>query len=471
MRLGTLGPATTLSATAFGTTILNAMQFPAERHPQAPRASTASLQPLSFRPGTAMRRRQLVAGLAASLGSVGWSRASGRIKLTVAAFPLVDEIVKAALPGFRQRHPQVDVAVVSRQYVDHHTAMTTALSTSVYLPDVMALEASYVGRFSQGEGLEDLSKAPYDMERLATLFVPYAFDQTRNRRGARVAVPTDIGPGTMLYRTDLLRKAGLGEADLTPSWEAYVAAGVKIKATTGAYLIGNAQSVKDIVIRSGLRPGEGLYFDKDSNVLVNSPRFRRAFELAREVRRRKLDAKVNAWSNEWAEGFRRGTLATDLTGAWMVGQMATWVAPTTKGLWRAAQLPENTFVGYGGTFYAIPRRANPANKPLAWELIQWLTLNPQLQLAAFKSQDAFPALLETHQDPFFDGPVAFLGDQPARQLWRDAARRITATQVHKQTNFADEVIGTELDNVLDRGKDIGSALADAQRLLERRARR
>ena len=98
MRLDTLGPATTLSATAFGKTILNAMQFPAERHPQAPRASTASLQPLSFRPGTAMRRRQLVAGLAASVGSVGWSRAAGRIKLTVAAFPLVDEIVKSALP-------------------------------------------------------------------------------------------------------------------------------------------------------------------------------------------------------------------------------------------------------------------------------------------------------------------------------------------------------------------------------------
>ena len=417
------------------------------------------------------RRQALAAASAIGLLGPGPLVAAGRGTLTVAAFPLVDEIVRAALPAWRQRHPDVAVEVVSRQYADHHTAMTTALSTSVHLPDVMALEASYVGRFSQGWGLEDLSQAPYNVGDLADRFVPYAFDQTRNRRGARVAVPTDIGPGTLLYRTDLLARAGLSEADLTPTWEAYVAAGVKIKAATGAYLIGNAQSVKDIVIRSGLRPGEGLYFDKDSRVLVESPRFRRAFELAREVRRRKLDAKVNAWSNEWAEGFRRGTLATDLTGAWMVGQMATWVAPGTRGLWRATQLPENTFVGYGGSFYAIPRRSRPQHKALAWELIQLLTLDPALQLAAFKSQDAFPALLQTHQDPFFDGPVAFLGDQPARRLWRDAARRITATQVHKQTNFADEVIGTELDNVLDHGKDIAAALADARRLLERRAHR
>ncbi len=398
-------------------------------------------------------------------------RAAGRRKLTVATFPLLDEILKAALPRWQRKHPDVEIQIVSRQYADHHTAMTTALSTSVYLPDVMALESSYVGRFSQGGGLEDLAQAPYHVSQFRSRVVPYAYDQAVNRRGAVVAMPTDIGPGTLLYRTDLFKKAGLGEADLTPSWEAYVDAGIKLKAVTGAYLISNAQVVKDIAIRSGLRPGEGLYFDQESRVLVNSPRFVRAFELARKVRRNKLDARVTAWSNEWAEGFRRGTLATDLSGAWMVGQMANWVAPSTKGLWRAAQLPESTFVGYGGSYYAIPRRAAPENKLLAWELIQMLTLDRDLQFAAFKSQDAFPALLDTFDDPFFAQPLPFLGGQPARLLWRDAARKITATQVHKQTNFADEVIGTELDNVLDHGKDIGRALADAERLLARRAHR
>ena len=413
------------------------------------------------------RRTVLAAGLACA-----WPvRAAARRRLTVAAFPLLDEIIKAALPRWRSLHPDVDVQIVSRQYADHHTAMTTALSTSVYLPDVMALESSYVGRFAQGGGLEDLAQPPYLIERFRARFVPYAYDQAINRRGAVVAAPTDIGPGTLLYRADLLARAGLAEADLTPSWEAYVEAGIRIKAATGAYLIANAQAVKDIVIRSGLQPGEGLYFDRDSRVLVGSPRFVRAFELARKVRRQKLDARVNAWSNEWAEGFRRGTLTTDLTGAWMVGQMANWVAPGTKGLWRAAQLPGQTYVSYGGSYYAIPRRAAPENKALAWELIQLLTLDRDLQFAAFKSQDAFPALQETLDAPFFEEPLPFLAGQPARLLWRDAARRIAATPVHKQNNFADEVVGTELDNVLDRGKDIVRALDDAERLLARRAHR
>ena len=41
----------------------------------------------------------------------------------------------------------------------------------------------------------------------------------------------------------------------------------------------------------------------------------------------------------------------------------------------------------------------------------------------------------------------------------------------RSIKLAPSVIGTELDNVLDHGKDIATALADARRLLERRAHR
>jgi multiple sugar transport system substrate-binding protein len=397
--------------------------------------------------------------------------ATAQTVLTVAAFPAVDEIVRSAIPAWQKLHPNVEIRIISRQFTDHHTAMTTALSTSVYLPDVMALEVGYVGRFAQGGGLDDLSKPPYDIQRVQARWVPYAFQQGVNRRGAVVAAPTDIGPGTLLYRHDVLARAGVSEADLTRSWDSYLDAGKRIKAATGGYLVAHARNIKDILIRTGIQPGEGLYFDKDSNVLVDSPRFRRAFEMARQVRQHKLDAKVADWTPEWSEGFKRGTIATQMTGAWLAGHLNNWLAPQTKTLWRAAPLPENTFVAYGGTFYAIPRLSPPATKQLAWEFIQLMTLDRGVQLAAFKTQDAFPSLLETHDDPFFEQPIAFLGDQKARLQWRDATRRIQAVTVHKQDAFADEVINTELDKVLDRGKDIGQALADAQRLLKQRAKR
>lgn len=419
-----------------------------------------------------LTRRRATQGLAAlALGPALQVEAAPKRTLTVAAYPAVDKIVEAAIPAWKRLHPDVDIKVVSRQFADHHTAMTTALSTSFYLPDVMALEVGYVGRFAQGGGLEDLAQPPFDIRRFESQFVPYAMRQATGRGGRIVGAPTDIGPGTLLARTDILAKAQVSEADLTRSWDSYVASGVKIKQTTGSYLLAHARDIKDIAIRIGVQPGEGLYFDKDSRVLVNTPRFARAFELARQVRRNKLDAKVSAWSNEWSEGFKRGTLATQLTGAWLAGHLNNWLAPNTKGQWRALQLPEQSYAAYGGTFFAIARGAPAENKGLAWELIQLLTLNRELQLQAFKSQDAFPALVSTYDDAFFEQPIPFLGGQQARVLWREATRHIQAVAVHKQDAFAGEVIDTELDKVLDHGKPVATALADAARLLEKRALR
>ena len=189
------------------------------------------------------------------------------------------------------------------------------------------------------------------------------------------------------------------------------------------------------------------------------------------MRQAGLDARIGAWSNEWTTAFRRGTLATQMTGAWLAGHLNNWLAPDTKGKWRAAGLPGGVAAAYGGSFLAIPRRADAARKAAAWDLIRLLTLDRGMQLAAFKSQDAFPSLLAAHDDPFFAEPLPFLGGQPARTLWRDTARRITAVQVHRQDAFAEEVVNTELDKVLDHGKAVSAALADAKRQIERRARR
>ena len=395
--------------------------------------------------------------------------AQAQQSITVAAYPAVDEIAKAAVTQWKKKHPTVEVKVVSRAFADHHTAMTTALSTSSNLPDVMVVEFGYVARFAEGGGLEDLGAAPYAIKTQQARFVPFAFRQATAASGAVVAVPADIGPGTLLYRADILKKAGLTEADLMQSWDGYVAAGVKIKATTGAYLVAHARDVKDIVIRSDIKPGEGLYIDAKGRVLVDSPRFVRAFELAKKVRDGKLDGKISAWSNEWSEGFKRGTIATQMSGAWLAGHLNNWLAPDTKGLWRASQLPEKAWGSWGGSFYTIPKGAK--NKALAWDFIQMMTLDPQMQLNAFKSQDAFPALVDVHNDAFFDQPIEFLGGQKARLLWREASRKINAVDVHKLDPIAEEIINTEMDKVLDQGKDVRTALADAKALLERRVKR
>ena len=205
--------------------------------------------------------------------------------VTVAAYPAVDDIVKAALQEWQKKNPNVEVKVVGREYADHHTAMTTALATSTGLPDVMTIEYGYLGRFAQSGGLQDLEKPPYFLGDQASKVVSFAMAQGRSASHGQVAMPTDIGPGAMFYRNDVLLKAQVTESELTQSWESFIRGGQKIKKATGAYLVAHARDVKDIVIRTGIPAGQGVYFDEQGkSIIENSPRFKRAFEIAQKIR-------------------------------------------------------------------------------------------------------------------------------------------------------------------------------------------
>ena len=395
---------------------------------------------------------------------------SAHTVLKVAAYPAVDGIVRMSLAEWSKKHPHVEVQVIAREFTDHHTAMITALSASSGLPDVMTIEYGYLGRFSHSGGLEDLMRPPYEAGRFENHFVAYAWAQAMQDKHGQTALPTDIGPGVMFYRHDLIQKAGLKPEQLSEGWDVFIQAGRQIKDRTGAHLVAHARDVKDIIIRASLAPGEGIYYDARGNSLVGTAaRFKQAFETAKQIRDNGLDAKVNAWSNEWGESLRRGHVATQMMGAWLGGHLQNWLAPQTAGLWRSGPLPRSLAVSWGGTFYAIPKKSS--QKELAWDLIQHLTLNAAQQQMAFEKFNAFPALLEVQKGTYFDQSVEFLGGQKARLDWRELAQRIQPTRVFRNDPIAEEIVNAELDLVLTRGKSVDAALADAHRLVQRRAQR
>jgi multiple sugar transport system substrate-binding protein len=399
------------------------------------------------------------------------AQAQGDKTLIVASYPSLDEGIKAAIPLYKKIAPDVTIKLVSLSYADHHNAMVTSLATGTSLPDLVGIEVNFLGRLIDSGALEDLSRPPYNARQFSGRIVPFTMAQASRRDGVLAALPVDIGPGSLFYRADILAKAGVSDVQLTASWDSYVEAGKQIKAKTGALLLPNATAVFHVYIRSDLGSGEGLYFDQHNRPLVNTPRFERALALAKAVRDAGLDGKFPSWTNEWTEGFKRGTFATEMSGAWLAGHLSRYMAPKTKGLWRAAALPGGAFASWGGSFYGIPRALSAERKALAWPFIQFLALNKDMQLEALRKLDALPALVEASNDAFFDEPIEFLGGQKARQLWRNAAMSIPAIEVNKLDPIAAEIMVNQLDKVLELNKPIKAALRDAQRQIERRLRR
>ena len=406
------------------------------------------------------------------LGALGLAAAQGGFAattLTVASFPSFDEAVKLAIPLYKKLHPDVEIKLVSLAYPDHHTAMTTALATGSNLPDVMGLEINYIGKFAESKGLEDLGQPPYNAKQMQKLFHNFAFPQGMDASGAVAAIPADVGPGTLFYRKDILDKAGVTEADLTKSWESFIAASKTVREKTGAYMLTSAADIVNIYIRATIKPGEGLYFDKAGKPQLDTPRFKKAFELAAAARKADIDGKIAPWSNEWREAFRRGNLASQMMGAWLAGHLTDWLNPEAAGQWRAAPLPNGAFASWGGSFYAIPKVGK--QKKEAWEFVKFMTTNKEMQTLAFRKMGAYPAIVEAQDKAFLNEPIAYLGGQPARLLWADAAAKIPAMKPDRFDGTALEIMTAALDDVLERGKPVDEALKAANDQLKRRTRR
>ena len=412
------------------------------------------------------RRTLLAAPLALSWPG---ARAAGAAPLTLASFPDLDRAAKAAQADWDRAHPDTPLRVVSRNYADHHNAMSAVLATGSGQPDVMALDLRFIGKFAAGGGLEDLLAPAYGAGELLDRLPRFSVAQGRSPKGALVAMPTDIGPGTLLYRQDLLQRAGLQEGDLTASWPSFIASGRELKRATGAALLTDAAELRDILLRVGLQDGEGIYFGRQGEVLVGNERFQRAFELGLAVRRAGLDLKAPSWTNEWGAAFRQGRVATQMMGCWLAGHLKNWLAPEQAGLWRSAPLPGGLVASYGGSFYAIPRHA--PNKAAAWAFIRQMVFDRATQLQSLRVLDASPALLSAQDDAVMEEPIPYLGGQRARLLWRDIARRVPATPVHKHDSLATAVVRSAFEDVVSQNRPIPEALAEARDLVIRRARR
>lgn len=405
--------------------------------------------------------------------STGFSFAQQQT-VTISAFAGLADAIQVIIDKYMAENPDVKVDLEVREFADHHTNLVTTLAAGSGATDIVAIEVGYIAKFVADGGLVDLNAAPYNAGEVTSGVADYAVAQGTSTDGRLIAMPTDLGPGVMFYRRDRLNEVDTQVEALQGSWDDYIAFGKTVTRDTdgdGAndvFLIADAADVYGAMIRSGLEDGQGIYFDAEGNNLVNTERFHEAFRVAKEIRDNGLDAKIAAWSNEWYEAFKNGTVATQFSGAWLQGQLASFMAPDTSGLWGAANLPGGAYAAWGGSFYAIPEQS--PNQEAAWDLIKYMTTQEASQLLAFDTTEAFPALESAWTDDIFDAPIPFLDGQPARRLYIDVVNNIAGTVTHPGDVIATEVVATALTSVLNDGVEIEAALAEADQIIQRRVR-
>ena len=397
--------------------------------------------------------------------------ANAETPLTVAVYPGLDEAVKIAIPLYKKLHPEVEIQLVSQGYEEHHKAMEKALYSGIGQPDVMGVDSRYVAGFDKTGRLENLLLLPYGSWRYHKLFhravalIPSEEDQRY--------MQASVSPKTLLYREDLLHQAGLSEKDLTGSWEAFIEAGKKLKAATGACLVSDAAEIVDLYVRDQTEEKQGLYrkhaksCTKPDN--IRPPVFTKAFELALAASQAGINCGISSGSNEWREGLKQGKFASLFINVSDLGKV---LSSNDQDPWRVAQLPGNSFVLGGGDFYAIP--SNALHKEKAWDFIKLLTMDARVQTQWALKTGVFPALLEAQTPELMNQPMVFLGGQTARKIWQTSLKKAKVLLLDPHTSLElqeVEVFQSELYYVLSGEKTIQSVIEELPLYFSTRCRR
>jgi multiple sugar transport system substrate-binding protein len=397
-------------------------------------------------------------------GAATQAPVQGDTAVTEITFWWWDDGGKIWADAYSKVNPKVKVKFVNQPFADSHEKLLTSFASGSGAPDVASIEIGRVGGFTAKGGLADLKSAPFDGGQFEKDMVKYKWTQGSTSDGRLVAMPWDIGPAGVWYRTDLFEQLGLPTepekveeliGTKAHTWDDFLAFAKQMKDKSGGKISLFANAGVDIYGAVYRQQGEGY---QEGNKILIEEKATRPFQLAAKARKDGIDANIDWWGADWAAGVKNNAFAGMVIAAWMQGGLARDQAQTV-GKWRVIHAPEANY-NWGGSFVAIPEQSK--NKEQAWEFVKWACCSAEGQNTLFKATGVFPAYKPAWQDPLYDAPVDFFGGQRTYRIWTEIADNIPAILRTPNDLQLDDIVGAELTKVLKEGKDPAQATKDAE---------
>ncbi|MFG2517516.1 ABC transporter substrate-binding protein [Streptomyces sp. NPDC048527] len=391
-------------------------------------------------------------------GKEGDAKAEVSGEITVWSWDVAAKAMKRLARTFEKRHPGTTVDVVDIGYDNAYDKITVGLRGGSGLADVLTVEGSYMPRYTANfpSGFYDLTSLG---GRYGGDFDRAAWRTVTGKAGAVLALPWDIGPCALYYRTDHFRAAGIDPKTLL-TWDDYVAAGVRTKNATGRKLL--ILDSTDAGILPMLLQQQGQSYFKGGRVAVDTPEAVRAMTLMKTLHDKDLVDYEKGWDG-LVTGTKEGKVTTTPTAAWWTGTL-TEEMPELKGKFGVVPLPGFTADGIrtsniGGSTLSVP--AQSKNPRLAWAFIEFLLTGKANQVSMLKREGLFPAYLPALDDPYLSAKQDYFGGQPALDVFARLARSIPPVEYNKDDAKASDIMISAVNGVMLRGKDPHATLSSA----------
>jgi len=322
---------------------------------------------------------------------------------------------------YQQSHPNVEIVESVSEYNTHHSNLINHLAAGSGAADIEAIDEGFMAQLKarpdQFANLLELGAAELEKS-----YPAFKWQAALSADGKKlIGLGTDVGGLAMCYRTDLFAQAKLptdrdAVSALWPTWDKYVATGVKFKAAgTGAAFFDAATNLYN----GQVFQLEKAYYEPGTNEIIagQNPGVKAAWDLTMKAIADGLSAKLVAWQPDWVTAFQKGKFATITCPAWMQGYIKE-NAPGTSGKWDIAAVP-GAAGNWGGSWLTIP--AQSKHQKEAYELAVFLTA-PAQQVKVFKAVGNFPSAIPAMHDPSVEGfQNPFFNNAPTGKIFGESA--------------------------------------------------
>lgn len=336
---------------------------------------------------------------AASTGSGNAESSPADVKGEITQWTWYADWLTKWAEDFNKVYPNVKVNIITYSYDDYFAKLKTALSGGGGAPDIIELEDGQIAWLVECGQLEDLSKAPYNVD--SSLFVDYEIPAFTNSEGELVALPEATGPAGIWYNrkvcnqylgtddpAEISKMIGSGE----PGYSKFVDTMKTVVEKSGGKVKGVA-ALQDIYKMMLAQKGKGYF---EGNKIVFEQLYKDDFAVLEEVARAGLSAKLAPEASDpWLASFTNDSVAFFPGACWYKGY---YIADddANKGKWGMVIPPVSGFdQGSQGT----AMWKDSKNKEAAWAWLQWYNMSDEGQIAQWNVSAVPPALKSAYGRP------------------------------------------------------------------------
>ncbi|MCH4192728.1 MAG: extracellular solute-binding protein [Butyrivibrio sp.] len=351
---------------------------------------------------------------------------------------------------YTKSHPNVHFNFVNVSSADYFQKLQGALSSGEGVPDVILCEMGYRGKVFDLGILDDLTKAPYNLNPSEMYDFAVSLDSDKN--GTLLGVEQQVCPSGLAYRRDLAKQY-FGTDDpasleaMFPDWDSFIRSGKEVADKSGGkeYMLPGVASGAFYILRNQ----DCANYITDTSIDITG-------RYGKDIST--LSNMVNAGiimpgdtETTIADGFAKGSFIFYPCAPWVEKWYISANDPDGSGNWGLMAAPGGGFT-YGGTSVGVYKDSK--NKEAAWDYIRYTygdgdgikeSYNQFGFMSGFKAAygDDSVYLQKSQYDDFFGGQE--LGKKYKEIMENGLKGQVQTTNESNVVN-AISVVGAAYDN-------------------------